>query len=103
MAREDDADDEKAVAAAIRSAKKTARPTRIGEPEPAKKSKSKDKKKKRPAAGGKKITAKSGGAFQKDMGQKGSSQKGFAGEGARAKKTDTVKGLSSKKVKRPKK
>lgn len=97
LAREDDEElgDRGAVHAAIRSAKKAARPAKIGVPEKRPtKSKSKDRK-----PGPKKVTARVGGAFDRDFGQKGSP----AGrrEGVRAKKGDTVGGMGRKKGSKP--
>lgn len=69
--------DNKSVNAAIRSAKKAARPAKIGVPE---RKVSKPPKKKR------KVTARSGNTFDSDIGQKSTSR-----EGVRAKKGDTVK------------
>jgi len=68
--------DEKAVNAAIRMAKKSARPSKIGVPLPAKTSNKKAKR--RPL--------RDGSAFERDLGQKAKNQ-----EGIRAKKGDTVK------------
>lgn len=90
MALEDDEElgDSGAVKAAIRSAKKSARPAKIGVPEK-RPSKSKGKDKKR------KVTARTGGAFDRDHGQKASS----AGrrEGVRSRKGDAVGGMGKKK------
>jgi ATP-dependent RNA helicase DDX27 len=68
--------DERAVNAAIRMAKKSARPSKIGVPLPAKTSN--EKAKRRPL--------RYGSAFERDLGQKPKHQ-----EGIRAKKGDTVK------------
>ncbi|KAH8835254.1 DEAD-domain-containing protein [Flagelloscypha sp. PMI_526] len=90
LALEEDAND-KATDAAIRSAKRANRPAKIGIPEPIRaKGKTRSKKKQK--------VLRSGGAFGKDLGQKGK-----AGEGTRAKRTDAVKGLSKKGPKRTKK
>lgn len=97
MAREDDEElgDSGAMHAAIRSAKKAARPTKIGVPEKRpSKSRSKDRK-----AGPKKVTARAGGAFERDFGQKGSA--GGRREGVRAKRGDTVGGMGKKKGGKP--
>lgn len=77
LAMEEDKEvgDEKAVNAAIRMAKKSARPSKIGVPLPAKPSNKKAKRKSR-----------NGSAFERDLGQKAKNQ-----EGIRAKKGDTVK------------
>ncbi|PPR05356.1 hypothetical protein CVT24_007970 [Panaeolus cyanescens] len=88
MAMDDDEElnDRRSLNSAIRSAKKAARPTKIGLPEPKKISKSAKKKK----SSAKKV--KLGSAFERDMSQKSGSR-----EGIRAKKTDKVK--LDKKVK----
>lgn len=93
MAMEEDEElgDAGAVQAAIRSAKKAARPTKIGVPEKQKtKSKNKDKK-----SGPKRVTARAGGAFDRDYGQKVAV--GGRREGVRAKKGDAVGGMGKKK------
>jgi ATP-dependent RNA helicase DDX27 len=78
-----------AVKAAIRSAKKASRPSKIGEPERRpQKAKSKDKKKK---TKGKKVTSRVGGVFDRDLGSKASRH-----EGVRAKKGDAVGGMKPK-------
>jgi ATP-dependent RNA helicase DDX27 len=93
MAIEDDEelDDGGAVKAAIRSAKKAARPAKIGVPDK-RPSKSKGKAKK---SGPKKVTARAGGAFDRDFGQKGES--GGRREGVRAKKGDAIGGMGKSK------
>ncbi|KAJ6575136.1 P-loop containing nucleoside triphosphate hydrolase protein [Mycena capillaripes] len=80
LAMEEDAElgDDRATQAAIRSAKKSARPPRIGVQIP----RPPTKKAKR---SNRKVTARTGGAFDKDLGQKGGS-----GEGVRSKKGDAV-------------
>ncbi|OBZ78997.1 ATP-dependent RNA helicase DRS1 [Grifola frondosa] len=87
MEEDDAAGENGAIRAAVRSAKKAARPAKIGEPErrslPAKK-KSKSKK----------VTARAGGAFDKDMGQR------TAREGLRAKKGDAISMGKKKGAKR---
>lgn len=94
MAKEEDEEmgDEKALNAAIRSAKKSARPNKIGvlEKRVVKLSKGKAKKSAR------KVTARTGGAFDRDLGQKASSGGGRT-EGVRAKKSDAVGGMGKKK------
>ncbi|KAL1737761.1 hypothetical protein HDZ31DRAFT_78905, partial [Schizophyllum fasciatum] len=93
LANEEDEADTKAVDAAIRSAKKAGRPTKIGLPEarPAKSGKS--KKKGKPT----KVTGSSpGGSFDRDLGQKGSK----SSEGIRAKKSDAVGRVGKKPGKR---
>jgi ATP-dependent RNA helicase DDX27 len=69
--------DNKSVNAAIRSAKKAARPAKIGVPE---RKDSKSPKKKR------KVSVRSGNTFDSDFGQKSKSR-----EGVRSKKGDAVK------------
>lgn len=92
LAKEEDEEmgDEKVLKAAIRSAKKAARPSKIGIPEkrPSKSSKVKAKKT------GRKVT-RSGGAFERDLGQKVAHN-----EGVRAKKGDAVGGMGKKGGKR---
>lgn len=91
MEDDEELGDDGAVKAAIRSAKKAARPAKIGVPEKrAVKSKSKSKKSKT-----KVTTRRAGGAFDQDLGQKGSGGKGH--EGVRAKKGDVIGGMSKKK------
>ena len=85
MAMEEDAGETPAIRAAVRSAKKASKPAKIGEPEkrPSRPgSKKKDKKK---------VAAKRGSAFESDMGQRA------AREGVRAKKTDIIGGMGTKK------
>jgi ATP-dependent RNA helicase DDX27 len=77
--------------AAIRSAKKSARPAKIGIQVP------RQPTKKAGRSNRKKITARTGGAFDKDLSQKGSSA-----EGVRSKKGDTVGRLGKKVGKRKK-
>jgi ATP-dependent RNA helicase DDX27 len=93
MATEDDEElgDTGAVKAAIRFAKKAARPARIGAPE---KRSSKTKGKKSSPI---KVTARAGGAFDRDFEQKGN---GGRREGVRAKKGDAVGGMGKKGGKR---
>ncbi|KIK71025.1 hypothetical protein GYMLUDRAFT_235410 [Collybiopsis luxurians FD-317 M1] len=90
IAKEEDAEfgNEGATKAAIRSAKKNIQPSKIGEPERrfVKPSKSKDKKKAR-----KQFAVGKGGAFERDLGNKGRH------EGARAKKGDIIGGMNKKK------
>lgn len=79
---EDEAEgNHKGVDAAIRSVKRSSRPTKIGLPEPKLDKKKKDRKSAK--AGGK----KKGGAFENDMGQRAK------GEGVRAKKGDVIGGM----------
>jgi ATP-dependent RNA helicase DDX27 len=89
MAKEEDAElgNEGAVKAAIRSTKKSMRPSKIGEPERhlIKSSKTKEKKSRRKSGLGK------GGVFDRDMGDKSRH------EGARAKKGDVIGGMGKKK------
>ncbi|PCH33623.1 DEAD-domain-containing protein [Wolfiporia cocos MD-104 SS10] len=89
MAMEDDDDaGSGAIRAAVRSAKKAARPGKIGEPEKRMPS-VKEKAKERKLRG--KASARVGGAFDKDMGQRTSK------EGVRAKKGDAIGGMGKKK------
>ncbi|KAJ3750359.1 DEAD-domain-containing protein [Lentinula detonsa] len=89
MAREEDEEmgNEGAVKSAIRSVKKSIRPSKIGEPErrPVKASKTKEKKKIR-----RKTAVGKGGAFERELGQ-------GRHEGARAKKGDIIGGMGKKK------
>lgn len=87
MEEDEEMGDSKSVNAAIRSAKKSARPAKIGVPERRSTSKLKAKKSGRP-----KVRAKVGGAFERDIGQKG--------EGVRAKKGDKIGGMGKKGGKR---
>jgi ATP-dependent RNA helicase DDX27 len=92
MAIEDDKElgDSTAVKAAIRSAKKAARPAKIGVPD--KRPSKSNGKAKRP---GQKVTPRSGSGFDRDFGQKGESS--GTREGVRAKKGDTIGGMGKKK------
>jgi ATP-dependent RNA helicase DDX27 len=87
---EEDAEmrDEGALKAAIRSAKRSARPTKIGVPDglPSKSSKTKDKK-----SGRKKMVGRSDGVFDRDLGQHIG-----RGEGVRVKKGDAIAGMGKK-------
>ncbi|KAG6842195.1 nucleolar DEAD-box protein required for synthesis of 60S ribosomal subunit [Blastosporella zonata] len=95
MIMEEDADlgDQKGINAAIRSAKKSSRPAKIGIPDQ-RPSKTKTKTKPR------KVTSRAGGAFDRDFGGKAGGQR----EGVRAKKSDAIgkKGGSKKGGKRTK-
>ncbi|ESK88904.1 atp-dependent rna helicase [Moniliophthora roreri MCA 2997] len=87
LAMEEDGGDNRAVNAAIRSAKKAARPAKIGEPERRfERSSSKAKKKARA-----KVTNSRGGAFDKDFGDNASRH-----EGVRAKQGDAIGGMRKK-------
>jgi ATP-dependent RNA helicase DDX27 len=77
-----------AIAAAIRSAKKSHRPVKIGEAEP-KTGKTKAKKRKAPRV--------SAGEFDREMGSTKSR------EGVRARKGDAVGGMSKKSKRKPRK
>lgn len=79
--------DDRPIQASIRSAKKAARPTKIGLPEnkPTKSTKKKDKSTKR------KVTASKGSAFGEDVGKLPVQR-----EGVRAKKGDTIGGMGKK-------
>ncbi|KAL0951162.1 hypothetical protein HGRIS_007894 [Hohenbuehelia grisea] len=94
LAREEDEalGNAKAMGAAIRSAKKAARPSKIGLPEtrPSKGKKSKDGKSAR-----KKEKSRPAGGFDKDLGQKAARS-----EGIRAKKSDKIGGMGKKGGKR---
>ena len=86
-----------AIKAAIRSAKKSQRPVKIGEKQPRlpSKAKSKDNKarnKKQKAAGG----AKGVSVFDKEIGQRPAARR----EGVRAKKGDKIGGMGKKGPKR---
>jgi ATP-dependent RNA helicase DDX27 len=87
MIMEEDAEmgDEKALNAAIRSAKKSARPSKIGVPE---KRPFKTKPKSKP----RRVTSRVGGAFDRDIEQKAGRR-----EGVRAKKNDAIGGMGKKK------
>lgn len=91
MAMEDNEEmgDGDAVNAAIRSAKKAARPAKIGVPEK-RAIKSKGKKSKTKATKGGR-----GGAFDRDLGQRNTGGEGH--EGVRAKKGDAIGGMNRKK------
>lgn len=93
MAMEEDAGESGAIKAAIRSAKKTQRPAKIGEKQasfPSSKQKSKDKARKQ------KGTSRSTSVFDKDLGQRSTSTR----EGVRAKKGDKIGGMGKKGGKR---
>ncbi|KAJ6604671.1 DEAD-domain-containing protein [Mycena vulgaris] len=93
LAKEEDEEfgDDRAVTAAIRSAKKSARPAKIGIQVP------RQPTKKAGRSSRKKVTARTGGAFDRDL-----SQKGGSGEGVRSKKGDAVGRLGKKVGKRKK-
>ena len=75
----------KGVEAAIRSVKKSSRPTKLGLPEP-----KVDKRKKNNKKESFKSGRKSGRGFENDLGQRAK------GEGVRAKKGDAVGGMKKK-------
>ena len=83
---EDEAGETGAIRAAVRSAKKSSRPAKIGDPERRPTSKKERKKK-----AGSKSGAKKGGSFDKEMGQRSTQ------EGVRAKKGDVIGGMGKKK------
>jgi ATP-dependent RNA helicase DDX27 len=85
MEEDKEVGDEKVLNAAIRSAKKSARPSKIGVPEkrPSKGSKSKGKPRR--------VTSRVGGAFERDVNQKASHR-----EGVRAKKGDAIGRIGKK-------
>ncbi|KAF5390357.1 hypothetical protein D9757_002906 [Collybiopsis confluens] len=87
LAKDEDAElgNESTTRAAVRSAKKSMRPSKIGEPERRLGKTSKEKKKKARGKLGKK------GGFERDLGVQNRH------EGARAKKSDTVGGMNKKK------
>ena len=95
---EEDADETGAIKAAIRAAKKTQRPAKIGEKQPSlpsSKQKSKDKARKA------KSISRSTSVFDKDLGQRaGASSSAAAREGVRAKKGDKIGGMGKKGGKR---
>lgn len=88
---EDDAAGESVtIRAAVRSAKKAARPVKIGESE--RRSAYNGKKKERNKDKGKgKVTVRAGGAFDSDMGQK------TVREGVRANKGDAIGGMGKRR------
>jgi len=89
MAMEEDegAADSVAIRSAVRSAKKAARPKKIGEPESRQpRSKKAEKKSKR------KASARASRGFEKDLGQRTTTR-----EGVRAKKGDVIGGMGKKK------
>jgi ATP-dependent RNA helicase DDX27 len=90
MEEDQELGDDRATQAAIRSAKKSARPPKIGIQIP----RPPTKKAKRSS---RKVTARTGGAFDRDFGQKGS-----GGEGVRSKKGDAPGRLGKKIGKRKK-
>ncbi|KZW02520.1 DEAD-domain-containing protein [Exidia glandulosa HHB12029] len=96
LALEEDAADRassNATGAAIRAAKKSQRPPKIGEPLPKLQIKDKDKRKKKVAKPG----------FESDLGARAGGKKSAAGggarEGARAKRGDKIAGMGGKKGK----
>ena len=90
MEEDERAGDNAAVNAAIRSAKKAARPSKIGLPESKMAPRrSKDKRKKSTS---RKVTGHTG-TFDRDMGEK----KAASREGVRAKRGDIIGGMSKKK------
>ncbi|KAH9946632.1 DEAD-domain-containing protein [Amylocystis lapponica] len=93
MAMEEDeaAGESGAIRAAVRSAKKAARPARIGEAErrPAQGNKKRERKKEQRTKG--KVVARAGGAFENDLGQRA------VREGLRAKKGDAIGGMGRRK------
>ncbi|KAJ7092749.1 DEAD-domain-containing protein [Mycena epipterygia] len=84
MEEDEEIGDDRATKAAIRSAKKSARPAKIGIQVP------RQPTKKASRSNRKKVTARTGGAFDRDLSQKGS------GEGVRSKKGDNVGRLGKK-------
>ena len=92
---EEDAQETGAIKAAIRSAKKTQRPVKIGEKQTQLPSKAKSKDKARQKQK-RKAMAKGGSAFDKDLGQRPAAKR----EGVRAKKSDKIGGMGKKGPKR---
>ncbi len=92
LAMEDDEGDTGAIRAAVRSAKKSSRPTPIGIPEVrasrAKERKAKVKSKAKSAS----VTARRGSAFERDMGDKRAGGVKNAGAGAKREGTRASKG-----------
>lgn len=90
---EEDDNNDAAVKAAIRSAKKSARPAKIGVSQAALSKLPKKKEKKKSSA---KVASRgTGSAFERDLGQNMS-----RGEGVRAKKGDGIAGMGKKGGKR---
>lgn len=93
---EEDAGGTNAVRAAVRSAKKDARPKKIGVPDshPRKVGKSKEREKKRKTS---KPAGKNKGMFDQEAGGKrASGGSAAAKEGIRAQKSDKIKGMGKK-------
>ena len=90
---EEDAQESGAIKAAIRSAKKTQRPVKIGEKQPQvpSKAKAKDKARKHRVTASKNVSV-----FDKDLGQRPAARR----EGVRAKKSDKIGGVGKKGPKR---
>lgn len=84
MEEDKEAGDDLAIGAAIRSAKKASRPTKIGLPDPKQMKTSKRKSRK--------VTSKSGNVFGQEMGRKAVSS-----EGIRAKRGDSIGRVGKKK------
>ncbi|EKM61030.1 uncharacterized protein PHACADRAFT_24252 [Phanerochaete carnosa HHB-10118-sp] len=102
MAMEEDTQETAAIRAAIRSAKKTQRPAKIGEKQSqlsSAKQRSRDKARKKP-----KVTAGKGSAFDKDFGQRprasGAASGAASKKGVRAKKGDKIGGMGRQGGKR---
>lgn len=106
---EDDVGETAATRAAVRSAKKASRPTKIGMPEAKrpvvpsklKKAKTKEKKRAREKAKARVTGSKAGGksTFDRDLGEKRRSAAGSGAtsrEGARANRTDKIGGMGKK-------
>lgn len=100
MAMEEDEGESGAVRAAVRSAKKAQRPTKIGLPEArsAIGKKAKAKAKSRDRGREKRKVAGAKGVFDRDLGEKRKSVSGGGGarEGARANKGDKIGGMGKK-------
>ncbi|KIP11968.1 hypothetical protein PHLGIDRAFT_27593 [Phlebiopsis gigantea 11061_1 CR5-6] len=96
LAMEEDANETGAIKAAIRSAKKTQRPAKIGEKQPSLPS---SKQKSRGKARKAKSISRSTSVFDKDLGQR-SNASAATREGVRAKKGDKIGGMGKKGGKR---
>ncbi|TDL28452.1 DEAD-domain-containing protein [Rickenella mellea] len=91
MEEDDQVGENAMVKAAVRNAKKAARPTKIGIPEPRRMKPSKMKEKKKKVAVARKVTSVKG-VFDRDMGEKSRNR-----EGVRANARDSIGGMGKKK------
>lgn len=98
MAMDEDEGESGAVRAAVRSAKKAQRPTKIGLPEARPAIGKKAKAKSRDRGREKHKVARAKGVFDRDLGEKRKSASGGGGarEGARANKGDKIGGMGKK-------